>query len=198
MTDKQKNVPYRRFKEFENADAWEQRKFEDLANRISKSSEETGLPQIEYDDIISGRGILNKNIFVKANKKTGVEFQNGDILFGKLRPYLKNWFLSNFKGIAVGDWWVLRSTEVVKNNFLYYLIQSEKYQNVANLSSGTKMPRSDWKLVSQTNFRIPTGYIEQEKIGKLFSDLDHLITLHQQQLKKLKNLKQAYLNEMFV
>ena len=39
---------------------------------------------------------------------------------------------------------------------------------------------------------------EQAVISEFFKNLDHLITLHQRKLDKLKNIKQAYLNEMFV
>ena len=39
---------------------------------------------------------------------------------------------------------------------------------------------------------------EQQKIGKLFDDLDHLITLHQRKLEKLKNIKKSMLEKMFI
>jgi type I restriction enzyme S subunit len=39
---------------------------------------------------------------------------------------------------------------------------------------------------------------EQEKIGKYFDSLDHLITLHQRELEKLQNIKKFMLQNMFV
>ena len=99
-------------------------------------------------------------------------------MFGKLRPYLQNWLLADFNGIAVGDWWVLRPNGI-SNKFIYNLIQSSNYQVVANLSTGTKMPRSDWNVVSQTEFAVPRDLEEQEKIGSFFTNIDNLITLHQ-------------------
>ena len=100
-------------------------------------------------------------------------------MFGKLRPYLQNWLLCEFDGIAVGDFWVLRPQNVT-SKFLYYLIQSEAYQSVANISSGTKMPRSNWTLVSETSFSIPK-YEESRMIGEFLSFIDKTITLHQQE-----------------
>jgi type I restriction enzyme S subunit len=44
---------------------------------------------------------------------------------------------------------------------------------------------------------VPLENQEQGKIASLFSNLDNLITLHQRKLEKLKNIKKAYLNEMF-
>ena len=58
MADKSKK-PAIRFAGF--TDAWEQRKFEDIAVRSSSMSTESGLPRVEYEDIISGTGRLNKD-----------------------------------------------------------------------------------------------------------------------------------------
>ena len=44
------------------------------------------------------------------------------------------------------------------------------------------MPRSDWSLISKTDFLIPLKIDEQKKIGALFAGLDKLITLHQRKL----------------
>ena len=46
------------------------------------------------------------------------------------------------------------------------------------------------------NFKVPT-LPEQVQIGKFFDNLDHLITLHQRKLAKLKELKQGYLQKLF-
>ena len=158
--------------------AWEQRKFEDIAVRSSSISSESGLPRVEYEDIISGTGRLNKDIFAKESDKTGIVFHKGDVLYGKLRPYLQNWLLPSFNGLAVGDFWVLQPQNA-DSSFLYRLIQSRQFDEVANQSTGTKMPRSDWKLVSKTEFFIPSAIGEQAAIGAYFEQLDNLITLHQ-------------------
>ena len=189
------DVPEIRFKGF--TDAWEQRKFEDIAVRSSSISSESGLPRVEYEDIISGTGRLNKDIFAKESDKTGIVFHKGDVLYGKLRPYLQNWLLPSFNGLAVGDFWVLQPQNA-DSSFLYRLIQSRQFDEVANQSTGTKMPRSDWKLVSKTEFFIPSAIGEQAAIGAYFEQLDNLITLHQRKLEKLKNIKKSMLEKMFV
>ena len=171
-----KKTPEIRFEGFD--DDWEHRKFLDIVNRVSNTSDEVGLPRVEYEDIVSGQGELNKDIFAKKSDKKGIEFEVGDTLFGKLRPYLQNWLLASFKGIAVGDWWVLRSNDI-DSKLIYYLIQNSKYQTTANLSTGTKMPRSDWNVVSQTEFFVPKTKEEQAKIGSFFKQLDDTITLQQ-------------------
>lgn len=181
-------VPEIRFKGFTGV--WEQRKFEDIAVRSSTISSESGLPRVEYEDIISGTGRLNKDIFAKESDKTGIVFYKGDVLYGKLRPYLQNWLLPLFNGIAVGDFWVLQQQNT-DSSFLYRLIQNRQFDEVANQSTGTKMPRADWKLVSKTEFFIPSTIDEQVAIGTYFEQLDHLITLHQRKLEEEKKKKKA-------
>lgn len=154
------------------------------------------LPGVEYEDINSGQGTLNKDITKKSIRKRGIFFQPFDVLFGKLRPYLKNWLYPNFKGVAVGDFWVLYS-KLLEPSFIYGMIQTQKFQNVANLSSGSKMPRSDWKLVSRTLFRFPMNKNEQRKIGLLLLNLDKTITLHEEKQRQLERLKKALLQKMF-
>ena len=176
---------------------WEQWEFEDIATRSSIISSESCLPRVEYEDIISGAGILNKDLHTKESKKAGIVFHAGDVLYGKLRPYLQNWLLPKFSGLAVGDFWVLHPQNV-DSSFLYRLIQSRQFEEVANQSTGTKMPRADWNLVSKTEFFIPSTIDEQILIGTYFEQLDHLITFQQRKHESLKRVKAALLQKMFV
>lgn len=157
--------PKRRFPGFTGA--WEQRKLTEIVNRVNKSSNSDVLPKVEFEDIVSGEGRLNKDISSKLDSRKGTLFESENILYGKLRPYLKNWLFPDFEGVALGDFWVFEATDVSVPSFDYYLIQSDDYQKVANDTSGTKMPRSDWKNVSSTDFAIPSKD-EQKQIGAFF------------------------------
>ncbi|EIX6391946.1 restriction endonuclease subunit S [Lactococcus sp. EKM203L] len=189
-----KKVPELRFKGF--TDDWEQRKLTEIVNRVNKSSNSDVLPKVEFEDIVSGEGRLNKDISSKFDSRKGTLFEPENILYGKLRPYLKNWLFSDFEGVALGDFWVFEATDVSVPSFDYYLIQSDNYQKVANDTSGTKMPRSDWKNVSSTDFAIPSKD-EQKQIGAFFKQLDNTIVLHQRRLDLLKEQKKGYLQKMF-
>ena len=190
------NVPEIRFAGFN--DAWEQRKFSDFALRESSirlSSSE--YPSVEYEDVVAEEGRLNKDVRLKETQKTGIVFEGSQVLYGKLRPYLHNWLNPDFTGVAVGDWWVLRPIGMNKK-FLYRLIQTQRFDDVANQSSGSKMPRADWNLVSNTEFIIPSSLDEQRQIAEIFDSLDNLITLHQRKCDKLRELKNSLLQKMFV
>ena len=56
-------VPALRFEGF--SDPWEQRKFLELVERRSRFSNDPALPRVEYEDIVSGQGMLNKDVIEK-------------------------------------------------------------------------------------------------------------------------------------
>ena len=179
--------PKIRFKGY-NED-WEQRKFIDIATRGSSvCTSASDIPSVEYEDVVAEEGRLNKDIRSKEAVKSGITFDGSQVLYGKLRPYLHNWLNPDFKGVAVGDWWVLKPINVDKN-FLYRLIQTQQFDNIANQSSGSKMPRADWNLISNSEFMVPLSKKEQSKIGRCFDNLDHLITLHHRKCVVLRKMK---------
>lgn len=186
--------PKIRFKGFEGE--WKATLFSEMVERISASGQAGMLPGVEFEDIASGEGCFNKNIYQKECHKYGKLFYEGDILFGKLRPYLKNIILADFNGVAIGDFWVLRS-KGFDEKYLYTLVNSESFLKVANISSGSKMPRADWNLVSTTKFVVPSAKDEQKAIGKYFTSLDSQISASTSRLASLKQMKAASLQAMF-
>ena len=69
-------------------------------------------------------------------------FNVGDVLFGKLRPYLKKFWLAKFNGACSTEIFVLNGIRI-SNNYLFFVVQTEKFIEIALVSSGSKMPRSD-------------------------------------------------------
>ena len=188
-------VPEIRLEGFEGE--WKEKEFSKLVKRVTQSSNSDSLPKVEFEDIVSGQGQLNKDISSKFDNRKGIHFKPGYTLYGKLRPYLNNWLLPKFEGVALGDFWVF-DPNGNDSNFIYYLVQSNRYQKVANDTSGTKMPRSDWKSVSTTIFAIPQTITEQQAIGSYFSNLDNLINSHQEKISQLETLKKKLLQDMFI
>lgn len=186
-------MPELRFDGFEGE--WEESIFGNEVVRKSSNSDDKNLVRVEYEDIVPDLGILNKNLHSKNSIKRGILFGENDILYGKLRPYLKNYLNPYFQGIAVGDFWVLNLLEG-DSNFLFYHIQTNRFQNIANTSIGTKMPRADWNLVSDSIFSFPIK-AEQEKIGDLFSKIDQLIESQQELVDQTIAFKKSMLQKMF-
>ncbi len=175
---------------------WEKMSFSEMVNRVATSGDTKTMPGVEFEDIISGEGVLNKDINNKKINKVGKCFEPGDVLFGKLRPYLKNILLADFKGVAIGDFWVLRPNKI-NSNLLYMLVSSNNFMKVANISSGSKMPRADWNLVFNSHFYIPKEKDEQKAISDYFKSLDSMIQGVTKKIASLKQMKQACLVSMF-
>ncbi len=178
--------PKVRFRGFD--EPWKNKKFLTFSSKITKNStsDDIDFPRIEFENIVSGEGKLAQNRSKLNHIKSGIKFDKGDILFGKLRPYLKNWWLAEFPGVAVGDFWVIRAKD--NRYFLYYLIQAPLFEKVSNYTTGTKMPRSDWNYVSNTFFKLPK-IDEQEKIGRILDKVDSLLSLQQRKLELENKLK---------
>lgn len=188
-----------RFKDDEGKDfpEWEEKKLGEVILRKSTTAfSNISLPGVEYEDIISGTGRLNKDVALKGISKKGILFDVGDVLYGKLRPYLKNWLLPDFSGIAIGDFWVLNSKHMVAG-YIYYLIQSPEFSKVANTSIGTKMPRADWSLVSAYLVGVPS-LPEQQKIADFLTAVDKQLEVEEKRLETMKTIKKGLLQQMFV
>ena len=69
---------------------------------------------------------------------------------------------------------------------------------ISNISTGTRMPRSDWNIVSATRFFTPQNNQESKKIGELIYYLDNMLTLHQQKINEIIKLKRVYLHKLFL
>ena len=186
--------PKIRLKGFEGE--WVKAPFSEIANRASASASSLNYPGVEFEDINSGEGTLNKDVSRKKIVKIGKLFSEGDVLFGKLRPYLKNILLADFKGVAIGDFWVLRPQKVT-SELLYILLNSREFMRIANISSGSKMPRADWNLVSSTPFAYPETKEEQDAIGAYFQYLESMIQSTTKKIESLKQVKAASLQTMF-
>lgn len=130
---------------------------------------------LELEHINQGTGNINGWINSSLQKSTKNNFRKGQVLFGKLRPYLQKYWQAEFDGVCSSEIWVLKSKlEKCSNKFIFYLVQSNKFIQVANVSSGSKMPRADWDYVSVFPFLLPP-LPEQRAIAKLLSTWDEAI-----------------------
>ncbi|SHF46045.1 type I restriction enzyme, S subunit [Ruegeria intermedia] len=99
----------------------------------------------------------------------GVAFQKGDILFGKLRPYLAKVYLTETDGEAVGDLWVLRPQSQIDPSFAAYQLLEPGFIDLVNGSTtGAKMPRAEWGFVGA--IPVPTPPLEEQTAIARFLD----------------------------
>jgi type I restriction enzyme S subunit len=128
----------------------------------------------------------------------GVSFQLGDILFGKLRPYLAKAFLAERSGQAIGDFHVLRPTVGVLSHWLQYRILSREFIDEINSASfGTKMPRVSWEFMGGILIPLPPKEDQQAIVSKLNGELrvlDSLVLDAQKSITLLQERRTALIS----
>ncbi len=179
--------PEIRFKGF--TDAWEQRKLGDIASDMVAGGDidkDLILAEGQYPVIanaLTGDGIVgyyDKEYRVNAPAVTVTG--RGDVGHAKAR-------LVNFTP-------VVRLLSVKSEHDVFFL------ENVINtlkiVIESTGVPQLTVPQLAKYEVAFPRQLDEEEHIGAFFKQLDHLITLHQRKLEKLKNIKKACLEKMFV
>ena len=201
--------PKRRFKGF--TDAWEQRKLNDFViirrGLTYKPSDiaENGIRVLRSSNIDEDQFITsNDDVFVNKDAVNIPFAKNGDILItsanGSNRLVGKHTIISDIAENSTVHGGFMLLAESKNPLFTDALLSSNWYKRFINtyVAGGNgaigNLSKSD--LENQTVV-VPSEH-EQAKIGQWYDNINQLITLHQRKLDKLKNLKQAYLNEMFV
>lgn len=176
--------------ELENIIELRKEKYNPLESDINK-------PCIELEHFDQETGQINGFISSLEQKSIKNVFYKGDVLFGKLRPYLKKYWLAEFDGVCSSEAWVLKpkNNNIITKNFLFYLVQSELFIRIANISSGSKMPRADWNYISEYPFPIPP-LKEQERITKILLTCDKAIRLTTQIITQLKQRNQGLAQQL--
>ena len=181
-------------------DEWKEYKISDIAILV-KDSWKVGdekLPYVGLEHIEEGKLRLNgvgSSDDVSSNK---YRFKANDVLFGKLRPYFRKVVQPDFDGICSTDIWVINNTEKSEIDFLFYFFANQELIDLSySSSSGTRMPRADWKFLSQTMWDIPPLQ-EQKAIAEVLSSLDDKINLLHRQNQTLEALAQTLFRQWFI
>lgn len=144
----------------------------------------------------SGHFIQTETIF----EGDGISFERGDILFGKLRPYLAKAYLAEALGEAVGDFHVMRPTKNTVGRFAQYQILNREFIAIVDGSTfGAKMPRASWDFMGGMVLTVPP-IPEQQTIAAFLdretAKIDALIAEQQRLIELLKEKRQAVISHV--
>lgn len=175
---------------------WEIKKLKFIANnKTIKSVESDFKIALENIESQTTKYIETKEIVFS---EAGINFKKGDVLFGKLRPYLAKVYLTEKDGLCVSEFLVLESKQI-KNFFLKYMLVS--YSCIEHINSstyGTKMPRASWNFIGNSFIPIPPKD-EQTKIASFLDEkttkIDEVIRQKEKLIELLKERKQIVINE---
>jgi type I restriction enzyme, S subunit len=194
-------------------DDWEQRKFADYY----KMSSGYAFKMTDYCDdgagLINGEsiqhGIINDdnlNHLPESFIEQYPEFvlKEGDIVVGLNRPITNgNLKIARIPSKYNNFMLYQRAGKIVykagcDKDFSYILLSQEILKHTLVEAVGSDQPFISTSKLDKWKIMMPMNIEEQEKIGVYFSNLDHIITLHQRELEKLKKIKLSMLEKMFV
>lgn len=136
---------------------------------------------IELEHIEQGTGEILGSAPAGSTVSLKTAFQPGDVLFGKLRPYLRKFALVDFSGFCSTEIWALAADQsAVTPDYLRLLVESSPIQRSANATSGTKMPRADWDVVAATSVHLPP-IAEQDRVTALVRAIETELRLLRRQ-----------------
>jgi len=164
---------------------WQVRRLKHCLSLLTEKAE-TSINKVALENIQSWSG--NYLPTDSEFEGDGVAFSKGDILFGKLRPYLAKAYLAESSGEAVGDFHVMRPRSNVSPRFAQYQILNRDFIELVDGSTfGSKMPRASWEFVGNMPFPLPkeseqtaiTSFLDREtaKIDTLIAEQEKLLTL---------------------
>lgn len=164
-------------------EGWEVRTLSSFASEIKKSVKKKNLSD---DEIYIGlEHIPRCSISIKewatadTVESDKLLFQERDILFCKIRPYLHKVALSHVAGACSSDTIVIRPKNKIYEGYLLFTVFSDTFIELATVASkGTKMPRADWGFLKKLELAVPnTQLLEayQAQFDTLFSQIVNLL-----------------------
>ena len=216
---KKSDAPAIRFKGF--SDAWEQRKFDEVfdctvpnntLSRAELSYDEGTVLNVHYGDVLIKYGsvldVQKENIpripYKCREDFNGALLQDGDIIIADTaedETTGKACEIGNLQGSAIVSGlhtMVCRPRHRMALGYLGYYLNSNAYHHqLLPLMQGIKVLSLSRSNIQKTSVSYPTVEKEQQLIANYFSQLDHLITLHQRKYEKLTNVKKSMLEKMF-
>jgi type I restriction enzyme S subunit len=151
---------------------------------------------VELEHMESGTGDLRGDSDVSESESLKTRFESGDVLFGKLRSYLRKFWLADRDGYCSTEIWALRpiSNEII-GPYLRYVVEREDFIETASAASGTHMPRADWSVVSKFMVRLPTPR-EQHAIAEVLQNADSEIKALGRRLESARAVKVGMMQEL--
>lgn len=203
MSSNEKNIPKRRFKEFLEGEAWEERKLGDITDSFSG-----GTPSVANQSFYNGSipfirsGEINENkteLFITQeglSNSSAKLVSKGDILYALYGATSGEVGISQISGAINQAILALKPKFSYNSYFIMQWLKKEK-QTIINTYLQGGQGNLSGNIVKDLYIKIPKNKDEQKLIGSFFQNIDQLITLHQRKIDKLKVLKKAYLAQMF-
>lgn len=179
---------------------WETKRLGDVASirnqKILPSNADPDTLCVELEHIGQGNGQLMAISTAQYSTSSKYRFFTGDVLFGRLRSYLRKFWHADRDGICTTEIWPLMvDASLADSGFLYAIVQSDRFVEAASISYGTHMPRADWNVMKNFEVCLPP-LPEQTAIAAVLSDMDAEIAALERRREKTKQIKQGMMQQL--
>lgn len=178
---------------------WEIKRLGDITSirnqKTSPSDVDPNTLCVELEHIGQGDGRLLETATAQSSMSSKYRFFSGDVLFGRLRSYLRKFWHADRDGICTTEIWPLMAdTSLVDSGFLYAIVQSNQFVEAASISYGTHMPRADWNVIKSFEVRLPP-LPEQRAIADFLdretAKIDRLVSLEEAVIDRMQEYRSA-------
>lgn len=168
-------------------------RLKDIVNVRNVKTDRTDLPYIALENIVSWEGTFVPTEI--QTEGTNARYYAGDVLFGKLRPYLAKAYIPDNDGICSTEFLVLKTKKELNNKFLeYYLLSPDFIGYIKNQVAGVKMPRTNWTEIGNLEVGFPGREKQDEIVAFLdehIASINKRIELREQERNTLVQLKHS-------
>ncbi len=155
---------------------------------------------IGMDHVESHSTKILASLPASAMKSSAARFHSGDVLYGRLRPYLNKVAQPNFDGLASAEFIVFPDTELIKSHFLKHRLNAADFVSFATHLNEGDRPRVSFDQIGEFEILIPPPPEQHRivaKIEELFSGLDKGIESLRTAREQLKVYRQVVLKHAF-
>ena len=178
---------------------WQSKRLKYCVSRINEKVDgrESDLPYTGLEHIESWTGRLLPSEETPTSEGQSSCFKPGDVLFGKLRPYLAKVLRATADGICTGELLVLRPNQVTQDYLFNYMLARDFVAIVDSSTYGAKMPRANWEFIGNLPMLLPPQD-EQRAITAVLDReterLDALIARKERQIELLQEKRAALIS----
>ena len=144
-------------------------------------------PYVGLENIESWTGKVLGNSAAVEGTSLSNTFELGDVLFGKLRPYLAKVWVAEFPGRSTTEFLVMHPVEIEPRFLRYVCLWHDFIDSVDASTFGSKMPRADWDFIGNMSVPIPewrkqcaiADYLDREtaRLDALVAEKERLLDL---------------------
>lgn len=159
-----------------------------------------GAPFIGMDHVEAHSGRIIGSVPAESMKSAAARFRPGDVLYGRLRPYLNKVAVPGFDGLASAEFMVFPGSEFLSSRYLAHRLRCSDFVNFASHLNEGDRPRVDFFQIGVFTMDVPPAREQQRivaKIDELFSELDKAVESLTLARVQLKTYRQALLKAAF-